>query len=106
MPFAFIIVGIILLVSGVRGNSTNLVTLIKGDFSGSNNFIYWMLSILILGGIGYIQDLKTISRAFLWLVIVVLILNEDKNGNGFFTEFQNAIENLTTATDSQGRTTA
>jgi UDP-N-acetylmuramyl pentapeptide phosphotransferase/UDP-N-acetylglucosamine-1-phosphate transferase len=96
MPFVFIIAGIVLLVSGVRGQSSNLLTLVKGDLTGSNNFIYWIVSILVIGSIGYIDDLKSLSRAFLVLVIVVLVLNEDKNGvGGFFTSFQSAITSIT-----------
>jgi hypothetical protein len=96
MPFAFIIAGILLLVTGARQKSQTLISLLASDFSGQNNLVYWVLSILILGGLGYIHDLRTVSRAFLILVIVVLILNEDKNGNGFFTEFQSAIQGIGT----------
>lgn len=97
MPFVFIIAGIVLLVSGVRGSSTDLVTLLKGDLSGSNNFVYWILSILLIGALGYVDDLKGLSRAFLVLVIVVLVLNEDKsNGTGgFFTNFNSAVKTIT-----------
>jgi UDP-N-acetylmuramyl pentapeptide phosphotransferase/UDP-N-acetylglucosamine-1-phosphate transferase len=96
MPFVFIIVGIVLLTSGVRGQSSTLLTLVKGDLTGSNNFIYWIVSILVIGSIGYIDDLKSLSRAFLVLVIVVLVLNEDKNGTGgFFASFQSAISSIT-----------
>ncbi len=85
-----------MLVSGSRGKSQTLVNLLESDLTGSKSFLYWIVAILILGGIGYVQDLKTISRAFLVLVIVALILNEDKNGNDFFTGFQKAIGQSTT----------
>lgn len=86
-----------LLTSGVRGTSNNLLTLLKGDLTGSNNFIYWIISILVIGALGYIKDLQSFSRALLVLVIVVLVLNEDKqNGTGgFFTNFQNAVSSIT-----------
>jgi hypothetical protein len=97
VPFIFIIVGIVLLVSGVRGTASNLLTLVTGDLTGSNNFIYWILSILIIGAIGYVQDFRAFSRALLVLVLVVLVLAEDKSsGNGgFFTQFQSAINSIT-----------
>jgi hypothetical protein len=97
MPFVFIIIGIVLLVSGVRGQSSNLLTLLKGDLTGSSNFGYWIISILVIGAIGYIQDLRALSRAFLVLVIVVLIIHEDNQSNGtggFFTEFQSAFKSI------------
>lgn len=96
MPFAFIIVGVVLLVSGVRGTSNDLLTLVKGDITGPNNFAYWFLSILLIGALGYVEDLRGFSRAFLVLVIVVLVINEDKNGTaGFFTQFESSIKTIT-----------
>ena len=87
MPFAFIIVGTMLVVSGVKGTSNDLFALVKGDFTGQHTFIYWAMSILILGSLGYIDELRPLSRAFLVLVLVVLIL---ANG-GFFQLFNQAI---------------
>ena len=91
MPFAFIILGSVFLVSGVRGTGKQLITLIKGDFTGANNFAYWLLSILVIGAIGYVPELKPISRGFMALVILVLFLkNGDTQGagGGFFEQFQ------------------
>ena len=87
MPFALLIVGTLLLVSGVRGTSGQLATLVKQDFTGSGNFIYWIVAILILGAIGYSDELKPLSRIFTVLVIVVLFLS---NG-GFFQQFTSAL---------------
>jgi hypothetical protein len=96
MPFVFIFVGVVLLISGALGTSDSLLTLVKGDLTGKNNFGYWILSIAIIGAIGYVQDLRALSRAFLLLVIVVLILHEDKQGSGgFFTEFQSSFSTIT-----------
>jgi hypothetical protein len=97
MPFAFAIIGLVLVVAGVRGSSADLLKLFAGDFTGDNNFIYWALSVAIIGGLGYIDELRPISRAFLVLIIVVLILAEDKNAQagGFFTKFQDAVAEIT-----------
>lgn len=95
MPFTFIIAGLVLVIAGVRGTSDDLVTLVKGDFTGDNNFVYWVLAILVIGGVGYIPSLKSFSRAFLALVLIVLILAEGKQGNGFFTEFESAVKQIT-----------
>ena len=82
MPFALILVGLLLVVAAVRNtvtdNSTTgtkgLTTLIKGDFTGQNNFVYWMVSILIIGALGYIDSLKSLSRVFMALIVVALFL--------------------------------
>lgn len=83
MPFALLIIGIVLITSAVRNTSDQLFALIKGDFSGDHNFLYWMVLILILGALGYIDALRPLSRIFMVLVIVVLFLS---NG-GFFQKF-------------------
>jgi uncharacterized membrane protein HdeD (DUF308 family) len=84
MPFALIIVGIILLVSGVRNTHPELYNLVKQDFSGDKSYVRWMLAILIIGAIGYIPEMKPLSRAFLVLVVIGLFIS---NG-GFFDKFQ------------------
>lgn len=92
MPFVFLIIGIVLVIAGVRDKSADLYTLIKGDFTGANNYLYWMVSILIIGAIGYIEVLKPVSRAFMVLVIIVLFISANKQGVGFFKQFQNALQ--------------
>lgn len=93
MPFALLIVGLVLIVAGVRntvednGTQKGLITLVKGDFTGNNNFTYWLVSILIVGSIGYISDLRKLSRAFLTLIIIGLLFSN----KGFFTKFQQQV---------------
>ncbi len=89
MPFVLIIIGLVLLISGVRGTVVSsgqqegLYDLVKGDFTGKDNFFYWFVAIMVIGAIGYIEDLQSLSRAFLALVVIVLFLS---NG-GFFQKF-------------------
>lgn len=88
MPFALIITGLALLIAGVKGTQNNLYSLVKGDFTGPNNYFFWMLSILVIGAIGYVPKLQPLSRIFLVLIVVVLLIHE----KGFFTQFQSAIK--------------
>src|SRR5258706_8292471 len=86
MPFAFLLLGVIFITAGVRGTDDQLVTLIKGDFTSENgkpSFIAWLVAILLVGALGYIEPVKPVSRAFLVLIVVVLFLS---NG-GFFEKF-------------------
>jgi flagellar biosynthesis component FlhA len=97
LPFAFIIVGTVLLISGVKGTSQDLLTLVKGDLTGTNNYLYWVIAILIVGSIGYIPGFKKFSVAFLSLVLLVLFIREGNpqgSGGGFFQEFQTAIQKI------------
>lgn len=90
MPFALIFAGALLIASGINGKSGQLFTLVKGDIEGG--YIYWMFSILVIGALGYSEDLKPLSRAFMALVLVVLVLkagNPLKNsGGGLFAQLQ------------------
>jgi hypothetical protein len=112
MPFALVIIGIVLLVAAIRNTLSGpggLLTLLKGDFTGPNNFIYWMVAILIIGAIGYIPDLKKLSVAFITLVIVVLFLkrgNAQGIGGGFFTQFATALSSTQTASPSTTASTS
>lgn len=101
MAYALMTVGIILLIASVRNTQGDLFALLKGDFTGQNNFIYWVLSILIIGSLGYIPKLKSLSTAFLGLVIVVLFLKKgnpiNNAGGGFFNQFFAAVGTTQTA---------
>jgi hypothetical protein len=83
MPFALLLFGILFVIVGFRDTQSDLLTLVKGDFSGPNNFIYWVLSLFVIGAVGYIPKFKPISDAFLVLVLLVLFLSNQ----GFFTQF-------------------
>lgn len=96
MPFALLIIGVWLLIAGVRNTAGpasqpgTLFYLLQNDFTGPNNFAYWFIAIILIGAIGYIPKLKPISTAFLTLVVVVLFLKRgDSNGvgGGFFSQF-------------------
>lgn len=105
MPFIFGIVGLILIVSGLRGTITgsnpNLVSLVKSDLTGTPNYTEWMAAIFIIGALGYIQQLEKISRALMTLVVLGLLFSN----KGFFaslktqlTSTDNNVANPTTAT--------
>ncbi len=90
MPFALIIIGAALLIAAVRNTQSDLFGLLKDDFKGQNNFIFWMVAILAIGVVGYVPKLKPISVAFLGLIVLVLFLakgDPTKAGGGFFEKF-------------------
>lgn len=99
MPFVVLFAGMIALISGIRGTESTLADgtpglfpLLKGDFSGSGNFLYWLGAIMLIGMVGYVKPLKPISRAFLVLVILSMFL---ANGVGFWSKLQAAISGAT-----------
>lgn len=92
MPFALIIAGIILTVAGVRSTENALFALLKGDLTGTNSFIWWVISILAIGSVGYLPGMRQLANAFLALIMIVLVLSVNKNGN-VFASFTNAFKN-------------
>lgn len=101
MPFVLIIIGLVLIVSAVQNTVTDnsqsgqkgLTTLVKGDFTGPNNFVYWAVSILVIGALGYFDAFKSLSRVFMALIVVVLFI-KGQQGVNFFQSFQNVLSNL------------
>ena len=91
MPYLLIIIGAVLLVSGVKDTTKKLFSLVSGDFAGKHTYLSWAAAILGIGAIGYIEELQTFSRTFMGLVVVVLFLS---NG-GFFNKFQSEFFSVT-----------
>lgn len=96
MPILFIGTGVIFILTGLNGDPAKLYALVKGDFAGQNNFIYWLLSIFTLGALGYIPALKNLSRVFVVLVVLVLFLDN----KGFFAQLQSFINSSQSSTAS------
>ena len=97
MPFVLIIAGVLLFISGVRNTQGDLYKLLEGDFTGEDNFIYWFLSIMVIGAIGYIPKMKPFSDGFLILVIIQLFLKKD---TGFFDQFKSQLDSSESYTGS------
>lgn len=91
MPLILAVIGIILVVSGIRGTQKQLAQQLKQDFTGQGNFIYWLLSLGLIGSLGYIDDLKTFSRTFMALIIIAMLLSN----KGFFTKLNASISSGT-----------
>lgn len=83
MPFVLFVAGLLLIITGVRGTSDKLYSLIASDFIGSSSFFPWVIAIFFIGSVGYVRTLRPLSNIFLVLVIIVLFLS---NG-GFFAKF-------------------
>ena len=88
MPFALVVIGLVLVMSAIKGTQKQLGAQVVSDFSGSNSFLVWMFSIVLVGCLGYVPALQKFSRAFLALILVAIVLAH----NGFFTELYSAIQ--------------
>jgi hypothetical protein len=71
MPFAVIIIGVVILVTAFRNTHTDLATALETDVPG---YFKWGAAIAATAGLGYIPGLQVISRYLLALVITVIVL--------------------------------
>jgi hypothetical protein len=87
MPFALVTVGLILVITGVKDTYLAMGQLVKGDFVGKGNFLYWIAALGIVGSVGYVERLRGFANAFMALIIIAMVL---KNG-GVFSQFKAAL---------------
>lgn len=93
MPFALILIGIILLVAGIRNTygmttasgAKGLLGLVEGDFAAG--FIPWIVAIGLIGALGYVPKLRPLSIAFMTLLLLVLVISH----NGVFAQLQSFV---------------
>lgn len=105
MGFALIFIGILLAISAVRGTTGQLFTLLKSDFIGNGNFIWWLVAVMVIGAIGYLPALRTLSRALLLLVILALVLtkgNPKLPQGGFFSQIVSELNSATSTAPATG----
>lgn len=87
MPFALVLIGSIMAITAYNGTGSQLWSLVIKDFTGQGSFLWWALSIFVVGAVGYVPALKTLANAFLVLVVLAIILSN----KGFFAQFQSAV---------------
>jgi hypothetical protein len=93
MPFALILIGLLMVVSGARDTYKELGAELTDDFTGPNNFTYWVLAFGSVGALGYVPQLRNFSRTFMALMIIAMLLaNQRGQGGGFFESFMSAIQ--------------
>lgn len=72
MPFFVLVIGAILVVAAIRNNQGDLFSALAADVPP---FITWATAIVVIGSIGFIPNLKPVSRGLLALILVVILLN-------------------------------
>lgn len=76
MPFALIIIGIILAIAAYRNTLNDLFSIIKDITADSKGFGYWVLASIILGFAASIQSIKKPVNAFIILLMLVLLIRK------------------------------
>lgn len=88
MPFALIPIGLVMVVTGVNNTHAQFASQLKSDFTGEKNFTKWIIAIGGVGALGYIKDFEQLSRYFMALILIALLLSN----RGVIAKFQEAIE--------------
>lgn len=76
MPFALIVIAVILMISAYRDTQDELFNIIKDVFDASTGFKYWILASIILGFLASINEIKKPVNMFIILMMVVLVLRQ------------------------------
>lgn len=87
MAFALIGIGLLLFMAAYQNNVAALGTQLSSDIMGGKGFIIWIAALFIIGALGYVPVLKNVSRAFLVLILIVVVLAN----KGFFSQFVAAL---------------
>ena len=93
MPFVFLLIGAGLLVVVVQGNARAATKLLSSEFSGQKSFVPWVSALVILCALGYIKTVRPITDSFVGLIILVMIIVAETNGQNFFASFNQQIRN-------------
>lgn len=88
MPFALVIIGLVLVVTGAKDTYQQFGRQVSSDFTGEGNFTWWLVSLGAVGSLGYIPALRPFSRMFLVLIVIAMVI---KNG-GFFDQLTSALQ--------------
>lgn len=89
MAWPLILIGILLIIVGVTDKIDLFQTTLKNDLIGEgdllsgfnpNNpsFVFWMIVVFVIAAFGSIKELKPVTDGILVLIIVVLVLSNER----------------------------
>lgn len=100
MPFALVIIGLILIITSAQSTHKAFGTQVLKDFTNGSGcapmsgqyqdcgFAWWVAAIVAVGALGYIEQFKGFSRAFMVLIIVSMVIAN----RGVFDQLQAALQ--------------
>lgn len=91
MPFALTFTGLLLIITGFQDTYKQFGAQVSGDFTGNNNFLFWLASIIIIGSLGYVKALEGFSRAFMVLILFVMVISAYKQNPNIFANVSTSI---------------
>lgn len=91
MAWIFLFIGSVLIIAAWKKKHPELFALLKDDFTGEGNFVYWVMAIVILVALGSFRPVRPISDAFLGLVLLVIVIAPYRNNRDILSEFRQQI---------------
>lgn len=95
MPFLIIIIGVMVLLTAIKGTYQQFGNQLYSDLAGASTsgsqtggYIYWVSSIIAVGLLGYYSPLQKFSRTFMFLILLGMILAN----RGIFQQLQQALK--------------
>ena len=99
MPFIALVIGSILVVAAIRDNHGTLFAALAVDIPA---YVTWGAAILAIGAIGFVPNLKPVSRALMTLILIVLILNNYQSILSDFTKVSKPGSDASGSTSGNG----
>jgi len=87
MPYGLVIIGLLMIITGINNTYSQFASQLQSDFTGSKSFIVWIIALGSVGALGYIKDLRTFSHYFMALILISMVLAN----KGVFAQFQAAL---------------
>jgi hypothetical protein len=93
MPFALVFIGLLMIVSGAKNTYKEFGAQLVTDFTGDQNFLWWVVALGGVGALGYYAPLRGFSRAFIALILIAMMLAQQRGtSGGFFAMFDAALK--------------
>ena len=87
MPIILMFIGIVFILSGVKGTEGDVLNEFKTNLIGNPKvqnepgFWKWAVAMFAIGATGYYKPIRPITVSFIVLIFVVLILDTNANSN-------------------------
>jgi hypothetical protein len=76
MPLFLLFMGLLAIITAVKGNTSQVASQIEADFTGAGSFWYWIGAILILAVVGRALGLPEAAKMLIGLILAVYLLSQ------------------------------
>jgi hypothetical protein len=90
MPVALLILGFLAIMTALKGNTSQVISTVTGDLTGSGSFLLWIGSIIFIAVAGKIMNIPRASKLFIGLIVLVYFISN----SGVFTQLETAFANV------------